>query len=285
MATTPTVYVICDQNCKFVGMTKEQILTAIMQAVESGTITNVDAGFITTLKTINNHSIKFFYGEQAEYDALTEDQKKNVFAIITNDPTKESLTNALDAIISGRLSVHSATFAQYAYSDGEGNEIKKTYAPISSLTGGALIPKKARSDIYGNAFETKYLHIDAKNDEFAIWGDPVNGFNICGANAANGGSTYLAYWVNNSNGTIFNFGLVWWDGKSVAYSPVSMPKTVNGEPKQFAVKITYSYEYQNGFNVGVAKVVQFTANGAEETLAVSGTTLALINLTDGYKPE
>ena len=93
--STPTVYVICDQNCKFEGMTKEQILTAIVQAVNEGTISNIDTGFVTTIKTINGAPLKFFVGEQSDYDALPEAQKKNLFAIITNDTTKEGIYNAI----------------------------------------------------------------------------------------------------------------------------------------------------------------------------------------------
>lgn len=98
MAGTPTVYVICDQNCKFEGMTKEQILTAIKQAVESGEIKDVDAGFVSTIKTINGLPLKFFVGEQAAYDALTEEEKKNLFAIITNDTTKEGLLSSIEEL-------------------------------------------------------------------------------------------------------------------------------------------------------------------------------------------
>lgn len=98
MAATPTVYVICDQNCKFEGMTKEQILTAIAQAVETGTIGDLDTGFITTIKTINGTPLKFFVGEQAEYDALTAEEKEGLFAIITNDATKDGLLEAIEEL-------------------------------------------------------------------------------------------------------------------------------------------------------------------------------------------
>ena len=95
---TPIVYVICDQNCKFEGMTKEQILTAIAQAVETGTIGDIDTGFITTIKTINGTPLKFFVGEQAEYDALTAEKKAGLFAIITNDATKAALLEAIEEL-------------------------------------------------------------------------------------------------------------------------------------------------------------------------------------------
>lgn len=95
---TPTVYVLCDQNCKYEGMTKEQILAAITQAVNEGTIGDIDTGFVTTIKTINGTPLKFFVGSQVEYNALTEEQREGLFAIITDDATKEALFNALELL-------------------------------------------------------------------------------------------------------------------------------------------------------------------------------------------
>lgn len=95
MANTPTVYVICDANCKFEGMTKEQIYAAILQAVNEGTIGDIDSGFVQTIKTINGIGLKFFLGTQAEYEALTDEEKENLFAIITNDTTKEGIIKAI----------------------------------------------------------------------------------------------------------------------------------------------------------------------------------------------
>lgn len=98
MADTPKVYVICDQNCKFEGMTKEQILTAIIQAVNEGTIGNIDTGFITTIKTINGLPLKFFVGTESEYNALTDEQKNGLYAIITNDSTRENMEELLETV-------------------------------------------------------------------------------------------------------------------------------------------------------------------------------------------
>lgn len=89
-------WVFCDDNCRFPAMTKEQTLTAIMQAVNEGTIGNIDAGFITTIKTINGTPLKFFVGNQAEYEALTDEQKVNLFALITNDTTQEGIISAVE---------------------------------------------------------------------------------------------------------------------------------------------------------------------------------------------
>lgn len=96
MANTPKVFVICDNNCKYEGMTKEQILAAIVQAVNEGTIGEIDTGFITTIKTVNGTPLKFFVGTQAEYEALAD--KQDLFAIITNDTTKEGLLGAFSTL-------------------------------------------------------------------------------------------------------------------------------------------------------------------------------------------
>ena len=88
-------YVFCDNNCKFVGMTKEQILAAISQAVSSGTITDVDSGFVTTIKEQNSNSgLVFWVGTQAQYNALTE-KVANCLYLITDDTTVEDLETAI----------------------------------------------------------------------------------------------------------------------------------------------------------------------------------------------
>jgi hypothetical protein len=96
---TPTVYVICDNNCRYEGMTREQILTAIIQAVNNGSIGNIDTGFITTIKTINDKPLKFFVGTQAEYEALTPAQTENLFALITNDTSREGFNTTLEQLL------------------------------------------------------------------------------------------------------------------------------------------------------------------------------------------
>lgn len=99
MSTTPAVYLICDTNCKYEGMTKEQILTAIVQAVNEGTIGDINTGFITTVKTITGTPLKFFVGTQAEYDALTDEDKQNLFAVISNDTIRENILETLNTAL------------------------------------------------------------------------------------------------------------------------------------------------------------------------------------------
>lgn len=137
MANTPTVYVICDKNCRFEGMTKEQIYAAIVQAVNEGTIGDIDTGFITTLKTINGLPLRFFVGNKAAYDELTDEDKQNLFAIITNDTTKEGIIEAIEKLqtdfvnvtyrlerLEGKEKVNEYPLTYYA-TDGAENRIYK----------------------------------------------------------------------------------------------------------------------------------------------------------------
>lgn len=84
-------YVLSENNCKFESFTKEQILSAIQQAVNSGEIKNVDTGFVTKIKEQNkNAGLMFWVGTQAEYNAL-ENKKNNCLYIITDDRRNESI--------------------------------------------------------------------------------------------------------------------------------------------------------------------------------------------------
>lgn len=95
MADERTYFVICADNCKFEGMTKEQILTAIEQAVSTGTITDVDTGFITKIKEQNGgKGLTFWVGTNAEYNAI-ETKAENCFYIITDDTTGDDIDAAI----------------------------------------------------------------------------------------------------------------------------------------------------------------------------------------------
>lgn len=88
-------YCICEDNCKFETMSKEQILAAITQAVENGKVHNVDTGFITKVKEMNGgRYVTFWVGTQAEYNAL-EERATNCMYIITDETSAQDLEAAL----------------------------------------------------------------------------------------------------------------------------------------------------------------------------------------------
>ena len=87
-------YCICEDNCKFETMTKEQILAAIAQAMETGSVGNCDTGFITKVKEQNGGScVTFWVGTQAQYNAI-ETKEQNCMYIITDDTTAADILKA-----------------------------------------------------------------------------------------------------------------------------------------------------------------------------------------------
>ena len=98
MSNERNYFVICEDGCEFPAMTKEQILTAIQQAVESHEITDVDSGFVTTIKEQNkNAGIKFWFGSTAQFNALESKQGNTVY-ILTDDDTQESIETEMSEL-------------------------------------------------------------------------------------------------------------------------------------------------------------------------------------------
>ena len=51
-----------------------------------------------SIVTTNGTILKIFVGTQAEYDSLTENEQANVFAIITDDASKENIEKAIKSL-------------------------------------------------------------------------------------------------------------------------------------------------------------------------------------------
>lgn len=166
MADTPIVYVLCGNNCKYESMTKEQILAAIAQAIETGSIGNCDTGFITTVKTINGIPLKFFVGTQAAYNELAEEEQQNLFAIITDDTTKESILKALEEIETLKNSV--ATLEHYS-------SMLKTGIEKDDLVFEYKAPRWV-PDPCGNYYSTKITTITLEDGRTVT----LNGFTLRG---------------------------------------------------------------------------------------------------------
>ena len=91
MPDTRKYYVISGDKCFFESMTKEEILTAITQAVETHEISDVDTGFVQTIKEQNHGTgLKFWIGTTAEYNAL-QTIDPDCFYILTDDTKFEDI--------------------------------------------------------------------------------------------------------------------------------------------------------------------------------------------------
>lgn len=89
-------YVLADGNNLYEGMTKEQILSAITQAVEEHTISDVDTGFVEKIKEQKSGAnLKFWVGTTAEYNALPETES-GCYYILTDDTTFDDMESAVN---------------------------------------------------------------------------------------------------------------------------------------------------------------------------------------------
>ena len=69
---------------------------------------------VMAIKTVNETMLHMFVGTQAEYDVLTDDQKQNLFAIITDDPMRDrvrEVINTVDEVMAGSQLVPKASHA------------------------------------------------------------------------------------------------------------------------------------------------------------------------------
>lgn len=91
-------YVLSEGKNLSEGMTKEQILAAIVQAVETHEISDVDTGFVSKLKEGNkNKQLTFWIGTTAEYNAI-QTPVENCFYILTDENDLDELEAEIEQL-------------------------------------------------------------------------------------------------------------------------------------------------------------------------------------------
>ena len=213
---TPKVYVICDQKCLYESMTKEQILAAIAQAVTEGTVGDFDTGFIQTIKTINGLPLRFFVGSQNEYDALTAEQKQDLYAIITDDGTHDGFSAAIKALQTNYTELHdglvSGAFvpqkAERATEDENGNNIIDTYERKATRV---VYHNNSLNQVIATGFANKVYIGTLRSDKTL---DKIVGMGLQVEFAGNVTITFgytaskSGFAKEDSNGTFVNFAFV-----------------------------------------------------------------------------
>ena len=169
-------YCICDANCRFETMTKEQILAAIAEAAAGGLVFDTDAAFITKVKENNSGSaLSFWLGTQAEYNAIVTKGEKDpqCFYILTDCATNAELAGMLkqldeskmDAVeaelhIADKNNPHGVTPAQIgaaaadalnAYVPRAGTALSAPLALSGAFTNGLISLNNTNGD-YPNAY-------------------------------------------------------------------------------------------------------------------------------------
>lgn len=147
-------YVICDDDCRHEGMTKEQILAAIQQAVENGYISDPDGAIISRLREINKGgAARVWVGTEAEYNALSP------------MPTAHKLAVRMGADGVLYICTDDSTLADYErHAQNKENPHGVTLEQVLDGTDEATA-KKARETI--GAAETAHKHTKADISDFA----------------------------------------------------------------------------------------------------------------------
>lgn len=171
-------YVRGDSKSLFESMTKEEILTAIAQAIQTGQIAELDTGFITRLKEINKgRTLQIWLGTSAEFNAL-EQQETNVLYIKTDDTSAQDISGALQTMgarlddqdeqlaehqeqlndISGKYVKARAAFVFGEIAAGDSDEASfglddSVYTEADSNPAVIVSPILGRNDTYNHDFE------------------------------------------------------------------------------------------------------------------------------------
>ena len=112
-------YVLSAGNNLTESMTKEQILSAITQAVEGHTIADVDTGFVEKVKEQNSRSnLKFWVGTTAQYNALAT-KETGCFYILTDDTQFEDMESEIEQI---QATLAEQIVPNYVFYGNEGDE-------------------------------------------------------------------------------------------------------------------------------------------------------------------
>lgn len=192
-------WVFCDDGCKFESMTKEQILAAIQQAVSEGTISNIDAGFITKIKEQNaGGALSFWKGTEAQLNKLAPNISGYAVARLGEDGTVylcEGDTYLRDwrdicvmaaedraaALLSKKQDLHKATVTTILPTDWDAST---KIATVSSVAGG----QPAMSEVV-TATNTVFVFPMAS----AAYYWTSHPWNLCGIRCIEQGNGYLRF--------------------------------------------------------------------------------------------
>lgn len=133
MADELKVFALDEGANKHQTMTKEQILAAIVQAVNDGTIGNIDTGFITKIQEINNKTnLKVWIGTNAEFTALPTKDTDTLY-LFTDDPTIDDMEDAVTAVEESQKKLNKGLV------EGSVKAAKAVVSDIKGIVDGNLI--------------------------------------------------------------------------------------------------------------------------------------------------
>lgn len=80
------------------GWVKDAIVSVILDVEERRAYLQASASNAQTIVTINGVQLKFFAGTREEYEALSDAEKENLYAIITDDDTQDQIFESINEL-------------------------------------------------------------------------------------------------------------------------------------------------------------------------------------------
>lgn len=174
-----TVYdVIADVDESDKDNPQQIMLTDILDGIGSGGSggSGGNADYAESIKTIDGSIIEFFVGEEADYKELPDDDKEDLFAIITDDPTQKEVIDGIEELMEWKNQSKN-----YVRKFGDVQELKKG----SDFEIGTLPKNRGLDGIVGIGLEiiyepqngsTTYMHFSGnKTNRSTSFPNPYTG--------------------------------------------------------------------------------------------------------------
>lgn len=98
------VYGVCDNNCKHLVYTREEVLSLLQQAINDGSLHNIDVEYAAIKKIVSDNGgadVKFWTGTEADFNAL--DPKPITFNFIPRRADDGTIYICIDDSATGSL--------------------------------------------------------------------------------------------------------------------------------------------------------------------------------------
>lgn len=137
------VFALDEGKNAYETLTREQITAAIMQAVNEGTIGDLDAGFITKVQEINQKGLlRFWVGSMAEFNAL-ETKDADTLYLFSDDPTVDDIEEAITAVENDLEGYKDLNDLQVAYCKGQISSLSTRVTALEQGSRVTLYPNLA----------------------------------------------------------------------------------------------------------------------------------------------
>lgn len=234
------IYAFCDNNCKHLVYTREEVLSLLQQAINDGSLKNIDADFAAVKRVVDGNAgsdITFWTGTEAEFNALNPAPKVNHFiprrgedgkiyiciddTSISNLPTTPLTAAEIKAICDGTYKTGDGDFVDAAgvgalwdvandsFAVERVGDIKTTLRPTLGdkwvLCNGADLNVEeypALADKVGwSAWVNKGNSHYCSDPRMFVFGDQIlYGYR----NSGSGTTSYFAFWYSSDGGNKFN---------------------------------------------------------------------------------